>query len=269
MESKGSGNREAAQMLKDIRSAVETIKRQTSTPSPQEYAPAGVLKEFRLAPGLLVALVNFNMITLERREGKKFALYQWIYGVEPITDKLIINIYDSYKSIEARRKAETPGVKAKLAARSQTTNQPVKNKQNKTYKSTSVKTEPKPAVMTTSLRTEDPFKNIDGTIFGYKQLDFMKFMLLEKPTSIVIDKRFTLHNIELITFLIEESRITVSFYMSGFKDKTYQPDKEFFAGTIEMTNIVLAFWTNKLESTKTGAMRITTVPVRDPYNLKV
>lgn len=265
---KNSAHRSPATMHAEIRGAVEALKRQTSTPTPQTFAPGGILAKHKLQPGLLVALVNLNMMRMEGKAGTRTRKFQFTYGIEPISDKVIQNIYDAYKVIEARRKAAS--TRNAVAKRGEVIPNVTKSNQKPQQKPTNNKSKGvigSSVQMYSSQLRKSPFEGISGTIFGLKQLSFMKHIALRKASDVLIDRRYTVSGVELITFTIVKSKLVISFYMSGI-GKDFSTDETSLLSRLEVDNVVLALHDRTLDSTSTGAIEITTVPVNDPYNLK-
>jgi hypothetical protein len=119
--------------------------------------------------------------------------------------------------------------------------------------------------VTKDVYPDSPFNGVNGTIFGYKQLKFMGSIHRNKPAKVLIDDRYTVENVALITFTVDKSKLTVTFYM--YSDQHEQPDLTSKIAEFNIDNAVLAFRDGFTDSTSSSLV-MTTVPVKDPYNIR-
>lgn len=263
-----STRRTQATMINDVKQATETYKQLTSTSKPEIFAPGSINSKFKLAPALTVALANLGWLAIgvpddaQRggRKAKDLMTIQWAAGDKEISSKELTKIYNTYTSIETKRKqairARAQGIMPKPKVKPNIYNQ-IKVKQPAGV------TSPTKSTQVAYSKPESPFKG-KGTIFGYKQLKFIKEMYRDKDTTIMIDDKFIFENVKIIKFIVDGSRVTVEMYM--YADKEHNPDITSKVGSFALDNIVLGF-SERGEDSKVTSLAIYTVPVKDPYSI--
>lgn len=243
-----STRRSPATTMKDLQNAILKIKKETSTTVPERFSMNKVLLEYKFHTCLVEAITDLKYIKTEPLIGNLKA-YQWIWGTKDIDFE---GIYRDYCNKQAKQKRDWKDNNKKKEA---------------PHVVTVVKHKEMPAIAKASTYrpgSDDNLKAIKGTIFGYKQLKFMKTLFRIDPTTVIIDDKFIYENVTIIEFCVDTekaSQLTIKFFM--YADVHKGADTSSMVGSMRVDNTVLAF-----TDAASDQLTIKTVPVTNPYDIK-
>ncbi len=256
--------RSSATLINNIKMAVTQIKHDTSTDTPQLYSVSKALTKHNLPGTLAHALSDLGLLEYKRSTGQKGLgkSYdaKWLDN-RVVDEALAREILHRHRKLETKRKAGYSTTKTKtnkVPAQQTTKTQP----QAKEGSKRSYPEHRKPAVVKVP---------IEGAMFGYKQLTWIKRLVRDLPTTVVIDGYLHIENVKIITFEVkgsgEKSSVVVTFYMMCGADHI-TPDLSTKISQLTLDNRVLAFKEHGGD-TQVSILKMQTVAVKDPFNLNL
>lgn len=275
-----------AQVISSMKSALEEIKIETIGDAPKKVSISKILNDNGVNSYMLAVLRDMDILKFTK-EGKG-TLYQWNLGAAKIDDKLLAKIHEGVKIKHAEPKAAraqlnpTSDKYAVLPAESKVSNRP------KTYRKrdrqSPIQPEPlqtnnnlvvtaKPTTIVHRSEEKQTFAPELGTIFGYKQLQYLSGETFSLPHDVILhglilpNSRIVLTKVRAIRYRIENSDLEISFYNDSDQAVIDDIPEESLILTLNVKNTVVGLKRGGGDS-KMLILHLTLVPVKDPFQVR-
>lgn len=222
-----------ATKMASLKTAVLDIKAQTNKPDFVRVALSKVMVDHGLNYYLQRAIFELNLV---QKHHSLPSMYRWNSGVLSIDDEVVQKLYDKSKDIARIQKSKS------------------RNSPKDELKEAKKQEKESNGITPIKRPNSYDYSKVRGTVFGLKQLDFLKKLSFEKPSEVMIDGIIQLFDVTKLEFNVNKSELTITVYNFLSEDVK--------VCTFKYINSCIAI-ANTFEDTKTQSAVLTIIPNKD------